>query len=37
MEVASLVVEKLPHAADEHDEGLQLTPVLESSMVTAAV
>ena len=32
-----LVVAKLPHAADEYDEGLQRTPELESLMVTTAV
>ena len=33
----SLVVAKLPHAADEYDESLRLTPELESSMVATAV
>ena len=33
----SLVVAKLPHAADECDEGLQRTPEIESSLVTTAV
>ena len=31
------MVTKLPHAADEHDEGLQRTPELESSAVSTAV
>ena len=32
-----LVVAKLPHAADEYDEGLQRTPELDSSVVTTTV
>ena len=33
----SLVETKLPHAADEYDEGLQRTPELDSSVVTTTV
>ena len=31
------MVTKLPHAADEYDEGVQRAPELEKSVVTTAV